>query len=527
MKKIKYFILTLLVAGSLYSCSEGFLQENVYDFKSSANFFQTPDDANQAMIGTYKYLADLYRQSMIEMLTQNTGAFNKHKLSTVWISGTYTSATKEVYQTWQYAYQLINGCNDIVANVGDMTNIDDTTRNMIIGEARFLRGWAYFILVRMYLQVPIKLKPTKDIESTMIGLSPSEEVYAEVIIPDLEFAFDHLPPFYLSDNTGRVTKGAAAAALSKVYMTMAGYNPATKQFSPNAAEYWVKARDYAKWVIDNGGYSLVSDFGDLWKLDNKNTPESIFEVQYLRGLNTGCGYPKIFTPSHSGLAAKGGGWGRSRCTQKNYDDFAHQYPGDYRLEKAFVTIDTLSGYIDIRKNKFVPVYPTDGYNKKRESWPYVGKWKDPDAPDNFAAGNNFIVIRYADVLLMFAEAENEVNGPTEDAYNAVDQVLERARNADGTPRTEPAAWDRNLTQDEFREKVWNERRFELTGELKLWFDLVRRGWDKFRQFKEDDNNYGYKPIKHGVYEKNMYYPIPSLEISSNDAITVEDQNPGY
>ncbi|NPA35361.1 MAG: RagB/SusD family nutrient uptake outer membrane protein [Chlorobi bacterium] len=519
MKNIKYFILIILGATTLFSCSDGFLKENVYDFKSNNNFFQTPDDADQAMIGTYKFLADMYRQSMIEMLTQNSGAFNKHRLSTVWISGTYTSATKEIYQTWQYAFQLINGCNDVIANVETMSSIDDSTRNIIIGEARFLRGWTYFVLVRMYLQLPIKLEPTRNVEDVMIPLSPSADIYEQVIIPDLEFAKENCPVRWSAANTGRATSGAAAAALAKVYLTLAG--------NEDGSEYWAKARDEAKWVMDNGGYSLVSDFGKLWETGVKNTEESIFEVQYMRGVNTGSGYAKIFTPGKSGLAAKGGGWGRSRITQKNYDDFANAYPGDYRIEKSTVTIDGLSGFIDIRKDKFIPVYPTKKYNKKTQAWPYVGKWIDPEAPDNFAADNNFIVIRYADVLLIYAEAENEVNGPTAEAYDAVDMILERARNADGTPREQPANWERTLTKEEFRDKVWNERRFELLGELKLWFDLVRKGWDKFRQFKEDDNAYGFKPVPHGVYEKNMYYPIPSLEISANDAISVEDQNPGY
>ena len=518
MKNIKSFLVIFLFSLLLYSCSDGWLKEEVYDFKSNTNFYETAEDANQAMIGTYKFLADLYRQSMIEMLTQNTGAFNKGKLNTSWISGTYSSSTKEINLTWQYAFQLINGCNDVIANVKDM-DIDENQKNIILGEAHFLRGWSYFLLVRMYLQVPIKLEPTNGFDGVMVPLSPASQVYDEVIIPDIEFAKANCPYTWPASNTGRITKGAAAAALAKVYLTLAG--------NEAGSEYWAKARDEAKWVMDSCSYSLVPDFGKLWELGNKNTSESIFEVQFLRGVATGSAYPKIFTPSKSGLAAKGGGWGRSRCTQKNYDDFVGQYPGDYRIEKTFVTIDGQSGYVDIRNGKFVPVYPTKKYNKKNQSWPYIGKWKDPDAPDNFAADNNFIVIRYAEVLLIFAEAENEVNGPSDDAYDAVDMILERARNADGTPREEPANWERTLSQEEFRDKVWNERRFELMAEMKLWFDLVRLGVDKFISFKEADNDYGYKPVKHGVYEKNMYYPIPTLEISSNDAISVSEQNPGY
>ena len=536
MKNIKLVLLIVLAAGMMFqSCTDNWLEEDVFDFKTDDNFFKTPEDANLAMIGTYKYLADLYRISMIEMLTQNSGAFTKGKKSTAWMTGAYTPATKEINSTWLESYTLINACNDIIYRLNRMEGIDSTFQKSIIAEARFLRGWSYFNLVRIFRRVPIKLEPTSSIDKgIMVGLDSADVIYNKVIIPDLEFAKTYLPESRLASNTGRVTKGTAAAALSKVYITMAGtdYN----------SGYWVKARDEAKWVIDNCSYELVSDFGDLWDDNNKNTKESIFEVQYIRNINTGSGYAKIFTPSGSRFAAMGGGWGRSRCTQKNYDDFRNSYPGDYRLEKTFLQInvkgDSYNGYIRYKNTANglniypIAIYPTYvdkkfNYQKSKEYYPYVGKWKDPDAVDNFNADNNFIVIRYADVLLMFAEAENEVNGPSGEAYDAIDMILDRARNADGTPREQPADWERTMSKEEFRDKVWNERRFELLGELQLWFDLVRKGWDKFRTFKEEDNEYGDKEIKHGIYEKNMYYPIPTLEISANDAISVEDQNPGY
>ncbi len=511
MKKYLKYILAILFLPLTFSCSD-FLEEEVFDMKTSNNFWQKPEDADLAMIGTYKYLADAYRQSLIEMLTQTSGAFNKRKSSTVWISGSYTSATKEIYQTWESFYRLIDKANDVIANVSEMDVLTDEEKTAIIGEAHFLRGWSYFLLVRMFTKAPIKLEPTTGFDNAYAPLSSTEEIYNTVIIPDFEYAFDNCLPVQDASNTGRITKGAAASALAKVYITMAG--------NTNGSPHWQVARDWAKWVIDNGGYSLTNDFAQLW--GTKNTSESIFEVQFLRGVSTGSGYSKIFNPSNTGWSAKGGGWGRSTSTQKNYDDFANQYPDDYRINVSFT-----AGYYDIRNGKFVPVYPTEKYNKKQHSWPYIAKWKDPEAPDNFAGDNNFIVIRYSDVLLMFAEAENEVNGPTGDAYNAVDEVLTRARAADGTERVEPANWARDLSTTDFRDKVWNERRFELCAEQHLWFDLARMGKEKFIAFKEADNAYGYKLIDHGVYEKNIYFPIPTLEISSNHMISVEEQNEGY
>ncbi len=511
MKKYIIYLFAFLLLPASFSCSS-FLEEEVFDMKTSNNFWQKPEDADLATIGTYKYLADVYRQSVIEMLTQTSGAFNKRKASTVWISGSYTSSTKEIYQAWEGFFKLIDKSNDVIANVAKMDVLTDEEKASLTGEVRFLRGWSYFMLVRMFTKAPIKLEPTTGFDNAYAPLSPADEIYSKVIIPDFKFAFENCPEKQASANMGRITKGAAAAALAKVHLTLAG--------NTDGSPHWKEARDWAKWVIDNGGYSLVPDFAQLW--GTKNTSESVFEVQFLRGVSTGSAYSKIFTPSKSGWSAKGGGWGRSTCTQKNYDDFAKQYKGDYRIDVTFT-----AGYVKINNNKFYPVYPTKKYNKKADAWPYIAKWKDPEAPDNFAGDNNFIIIRYADVLLMFAEAENEVNGPTGDAYDAIDQVLARARAADGTERAEPANWTRDLSQKDFREKVWNERRFELCAEQHLWFDLVRKGEDKFIAFKEADNAHGYKPIKHGIYKKNMYFPIPTIEISSNDLISVTDQNEGY
>lgn len=528
-KKVLLYLISAIIL--IFTSCEDFLEEEAYDMKTNTNFFLTEEDADLAVIGTYSYLADAYRQQTIEMLTQNSGGFGKNKLTNMWVAGSYDATTKEVYQTWDGFFALIDRCNDLIANVSNMADLNEDKKNAIIGEARFLRGWSYFMLVRMYAKAPIKLSPTRGIEDGAVPLSTASEVYDVVILPDLKFAKENCPSNYEAPMAGRITNGAAASALAKVYMTMAG--------ADEVSSYWELAKNEAKWVIDNSGYELAADFNDLWT--TKNTSESVFEVQFIRGIY-GSAMAKIFTPSKSGWAAKNGGWKRSTATQKTYDDFRMAYeaefpgnengkesgkkdygsPADYRVQITFT-----EQYVRTDNGKTVPFYPTLKYNKKNESWPTIAKWKDPEAPDNFQGDNNFIVIRYADVLLMFAEAENELNGPTDLAYDAIDQILERARNADGTSREAPANWERNLSKEEFREKVFNERRFELCAEQHLWFDLVRKGEQKFLEFKEADNAWGYKPSQHGVYAKGIYFPIPSTEIAANDAIDVTQQNDGY
>ncbi|TLX76423.1 RagB/SusD family nutrient uptake outer membrane protein [Labilibacter sediminis] len=530
-KKIAYYYILSSIL-FLTSCQD-FLQEEAYDMKTNTNFFLTPEDAEMAMIGTYSYLADAYRQSTIEMLTQNSGAFNKGKKTNMWVAGSFDATTKEVYETWDFFFALIDRSNDLIANVSQMDVLEDEDKAAILGEARFLRAWSNFVLVRMYGRIPLRLEPTRGIDAGAVPLSSSEEVYSKVILPDLKYAKQNCAAEYDASHAGRITSGAAAAALSKVYLTLAG--------NVDGSAYWDSARVEAKWVMDTGLYQLTDDFNDLWT--SKNTSESVFEVQYIRGIY-GSGYSKIFTPAKSGWSAKNGGWSRSTATQKTYDDFRMTYepafpgnadgkengsndygiPADYRVQCTYV-----DQYVRTDNGRTTFIYPTQGYKASNDSWPQIAKWKDPEAPDNFQGDNNFIVIRYADVLLMYAEAENEVNGPTDLAYDAIDAILERARKADGTARTAPANWDRTagLTKEEFREKVFNERRFELCAEQHLWFDLVRKGVDTFMAFKTADNEHGRKTAKHGVYERGILFPIPATEMAANSKIDVTDQNPGY
>ncbi len=551
MKNIKYFFLILLSVGTLNSCNS-ILDEEIYNFKPKEEFYLSSSDAESAIKGTYSHLANIYSKVLIEMTLEMTGAFGKSGQTNEFISATMNSSSKDVALAWELSYKLINSCNDVIYNVSkmDTLKIKEAHKNMIIGEARFLRSWSYFNLVRMYGKIPVKLLPTEDLESETImnGLTPVNDVYRDVIIPDFEFAENHCPETYASVLAGRVTKYAASAALAKVYITIASMidNPDPKEEGfdyPDfvSSECWAKARDEAKLVIDNSGASLVTDFADLWKTDTKNPSESIFEVQFYRGVVGGSSLAKIFTPNNSHLAARGGGWGRATCTMKNYNDFYMAYEPDtntgndtidYRIEKTYIT-----SYVKFDKETGVPLsiehtYPLVDEKGKpyKTKETYVGKWIDPKAPDNGAGNNNFIVIRLADVYLMYAEAMNETGGANPELY--VNKILERARHADGTERVQPEDWTAGLSQADLREKIWNERRFELSAELHLWFDLVRRGKSFFINFKKADNAfvddiYGVKDNLHVVLDRNILYPIPLIEISANDKIQLSDQNSGY
>ena len=161
MKNIKYISFVLLAVITFNSC-KSILDEEVYNFKTKDEFYQTKEDAEMAIRGAYSDLAGLYSQVLIEMTLEMSGAFGKSGQTNAFISATMNSTTKEVREAWFISYKLINTCNDVISNVDkmDTLKINKDHKNRIIAEARFLRSWSYFNLVRMYNNVPIKLTPT-------------------------------------------------------------------------------------------------------------------------------------------------------------------------------------------------------------------------------------------------------------------------------------------------------------------------------------------------------------------------------
>jgi len=178
----------------------------------------------------------------------------------------------------------------------------------------------------------------------------------------------------------------------------------------------------------------------------------------------------------------------------------------------------------------VNVYPT--VNNTAQGWPYIKKYVDP-AYVATLSNRNFIYLRYADVLLMLAEAENEINGPA-NAYQYVNQVLLRARNSATPAAAVPADWS-GMTQDQFRDRILRERRYELIGECHLWHDVRRRGAAYLKAFFIEHNTHAtFNPAADKTYptddasvNKLLLIPIPEKEINTNTMMSPADQNPGY
>lgn len=484
MKKLTYIFSIALL---LTSCAK--LNLVPEDANSTANFFKTPTDAAAAVNAVYGGLTPdvMYNQFMEVIQSQsvddaewgngrNTSNVDKNALDKY----TYNAGTNLFYQFWSQSYIVINSANTAVDNITKMTNLTTALQNQYIGEARFVRALVYFNLVRLYGDVPLKITATTSLNDLSIARTPVAEVYSQ-IIKDLQFGEANLPQSYTAKDAGRATKGAAMSLLVKVYLTQKQYQPAV---------------DEARKVMALGVYSLWPNYSDVFQIANENTKESIFEIQYQSGSgNIGSDYAGFFRPSFDKTPFAG--FGDDPVTLNHFN----AYPaGDLRRA---VNVRQYSYTVDPKAPATIK-YPY-----------YVAKYKDPTALTTAGGANNYYVLRYADVLLMFAEALNQVNPASTEPYDAFNQVHRRAY---GLPLTTPSAQDLlpGLTSAQFQDAVITERRLEFAFEGQRRFDLLRTGKLIAAMNAQDP------AIK--IAANQLLFPIPALELSTNPLLK---QNPGY
>lgn len=448
-----------------------------------------------------------------QILNPNSGRFNdKNSAATRDAASLNTTPENTTLSAlWKGAYSTINNANIIISNL-ENSSIDLTNKESSLGQAYLLRGITYFDLVQSFGAIPLRTEPTNS-NTLHVARTPKDEVYAQ-IISDLNKASQLLPGRgeYRSE---RPINYAANAFLSKVYMRMAGEDGGDPSL-------WQDAYDEAIKVV--GQYSLLPSYNTLFQIDPivENTEESILELQYgLIGGNRSNDIARTYTPSNYYLYPTSiRTFGRVKPNKEIYDQHVAQYPGDARIDATFIHDE----YQDNR-GRTKRVYPAQ--QTGTNGFTYVKKYVDPTY-NGITSERNMIKMRYAEILLMLAETENELNGPG-NAYQYVNQVLTRARNTGGA--TEPANWS-GMTQDEFRLRIMKERQFELLAEGQDWFDTRRRGWDYFynQVILVHNNTPNLDLPKDYIYsedQRSMLLPIPSSEIAGNQKISESDQNPGY
>ena len=385
---------------------------------------------------------------------------------------------------WTAIYSSINRANIVIQNAPLVPAVDAAVRDQIIGEARFIRALGYFHLVRLWGAVPLRLEP--ELEDFAIGRTPVNEVYDQ-IIEDLQFGEVNLPVSYPASQVGRVTRWAAKTLLADVYLTL---------------ERWDEAAAKAKEVIDSNVYSLVriatsDDFQTkIFGPDIPTHSEDIFSIKYSVELHNDS-WIRFFHRPGPGYA-----FGGPHAIVGNLDSFIGQ--GDWQDETS----------PDLRRNHSLYSGADKAYldaNIKMLFRKFRGTTTN--------VSNDTPILRYAEVLLIFAEAESQANGgPTAAAYDAVNQVRRRAFGQDPAVAYPAADIPAGLSAQEFRDAVIMERAKELLVEGKRWYDLLRTG-----TAIEVSKAAGFSAIE----EKHLKWVIPASEIDNNDALTQADQNPGW
>jgi hypothetical protein len=464
MKTTNYIcILTAILV--LSACD--FLEEKPESFISAENFYKTKSDAIAAVTAAYapnKTNGDTNRNFNIlgDITTDDVSPLLNNNDRVQLDQYTHTPQNTILRETWQNFYLGINRCNIVISRV-PLIQMEEPLRDRLVAEAKFLRGFYYFHLVRLFGKVPLVVEETTSLTELTYPQREEADVIYQQIIKDFQDAEAVLPISYTGADRGRATKGAAKSYLALVYLTLKQYQlAADKALEVMQPEF---------------GYGLWEKYSDVFAISNEFGKEAIFDAQFISG-PSGQGSNLIAFWAQENNSIAGRGFGSFQPTEDIYKAFD---PADLRLPVFFVK-------------------GTDGKY-------YCNKWIDADAITANQSDNNFPHIRFAEVLLIFAEASNEVTGePSTEAYAAINSIRKRA----GLPDLE------NLTKDEFREAVLNERRLELCFEGHRWYDLVRT--DRLVSTLQA------KGITN-VQEYHKVFPVPQLEIDLNQ--TLKPQNDGY
>ncbi len=512
----KYLTILMLLIIGLMSCSE-LLEEEPTTFFSEDAVYSSEEGVESAINGLYYIQSSFgyYGAAFHSLIMPVSGIFWSSQKSNKDATGLNTTSSNiNVDKIWASQYQLINAANVAISVLEDS---ELANRNSALGHAYFLRGHTYLELVRFFGGVPLRTVPTS-IEGIHKARSSRAETVAQVIA-DLtkakELMLDASETLY-----GRPGKLAANVCLARLYIFEAG-------MTGGDASNWQKAYDELVPVIESGIYQLTPTYAELFQEGNDNSAESIFEIQYG---NTGGGRTsdivRLYTPSKSIFTPTTSvTFGRIRPNKEFFDVHRALYPDDPRVDATYL-------YDTYPKNNGgnQKIYPEK--QNGNQGFPLIAKWFDSSYNGN-TTERNYILIRYADVLMMMAEVENELNGP-DNAYGYINEVLSRARDIDGdgaSDSVEPADWS-GMDQEEFRNRIMRERLYELLSEGQEWYDTRRRGYEWFKEsvILPHNANPTFDSEKDFVYpddEKNLLLPIPLSELSGNQMIDAEDQNPGY
>jgi starch-binding outer membrane protein, SusD/RagB family len=501
------FLQVFIITASLLLPACNDLDENPLSIEDFNKYYNSYNNLNSTAMGMYAALrggADwsygmFQTQYMIYMfgaddMTTIAGGNKEPYRQFDQFNKTTVQSDEWLTRPWKTYYRAIINANAIITNF-HFTQGDSADIYNIVGQAHFVRALSYFYLVRGWGKIPLFTEP---FASLTIGRSPVNDVY-DLIINDFKQAESYLPN--TQHEIGRPSKGAAKAFLAKAYLTKAGW-PIKDETC------WELAASKALEVIENKdlyGFGLLDEYKSVWLRVNDNSKESVFSIQ-CDALND-AGY-RTYTNHIFGTAMLPydlyGGW----------DDFFpeltffREFPAGPRKDATFLT-----KFYKTKRNPSTGAYniiDTLDYTEMKSKHPYYAKFLDggitPNQPwkNDFHVASAYPLMRYAEVLLIYAEAQARFTGPDAGAYDAVNQVRNRSGIGDLTPGLGAAA---------FADSVIDERGWELAGEGQRWFDLLRT--EKISETIAKRDTAEQVEVSGPISDDNWYAPIPAREILQN------------
>ncbi|HEY6901647.1 MAG TPA: RagB/SusD family nutrient uptake outer membrane protein [Puia sp.] len=508
MKKIELIMAGILLMG-MTACKKDFIQLTPPDSYTANNFYKTEAQFQSAIVAAYAPLRDVLVNDYFtsEMHSDNTIYQPYADQGTAYVQRrnisdfTNTSTNAYANATWQHSYTGISRSNIIIESL-KKADISDSVRKSIDGQAKFLRALNYFRLVRLYGALPLFLKVIEKADDAFIPRTGVDSIYKQ-IVADAQDAVNELAPPGKFPQTGIATKGAATMLLADVYAVQKKWSDVEALLN----------------TLPAMGYNLNTNYADAFAPGNKNSFESLFEIQYLGGTTTGT-TPNVttlhFIPRSkdtkllTGITVDNtgiGGW-----NTPSSDLIASFEAGDKRLDASVGIIEgTYDGsyYMTYSAAKSVVGYtPAAG----KVGIPYIKKYVHSPLPATTGSGDDFPIYRYSESLLLLAEALNE-QGKTSAALTPLNRVRIRAGLVAAT--TTDAA--------QLRDIIWHERRVELAFENKRWEDLLRSGsaLDVINAFGVKlRQELSYVPTdSHVVTAHNLLFPIPQDNIDLNPLLT--------
>ncbi len=456
MKKIKTLLLTAITI--LSACKEDFIDLAPVSEPNAENFYKTANDFNTALVAAYSTLqshVDIYFE-LVEYRSDNlfldaptAGTQDRYNIDKF----KETSANELLNEAWGVHYNGLLRCNKILTLIGGV-EMNEALKEQYEGEARFIRAYTYFNLVRFWGKVPLVLQPVSPEEALKIGRTDVSKVY-NAIKEDLTIASEYLPSSYSGSDLGRATSGAASTLLGKVYLTQGKFSEAKAILSQ---------------VL--GKYSLLNNVDDVFDVNNKMNTEIIFAIRFNKDV-VGEGHGLWFSVSD--------------------------------ITTSPISDDLLNAFSANDKRRNLVAYTKVG------SVLVLNKFHDERSLVTNSAGNDYIILRYPDVLLMYAEAHNEMGyNANGDAFKYLNEVHTRAG-------LTPLTSDDLPNQVAFRAAILKERQFEFPFEGQRWFDLIRTGAAIDEIAKTGLS----------IREYQFIYPVPNAEIEKINNKDIFDQNPGY